>query len=48
VSTFKFGTFQTEGLGAAIIGVERTKVDGSEPIKFVRAVDVKASKDSSV
>lgn len=48
VSTFKFGTFQTEGLGAAIIGVERSEVYGSEPIKFVHAVDVKASKDSSV
>jgi len=48
VSTFKFGSFQTEGLGAAIIGVERSEADGSDPVKVVHAVDVKAAKDSSV
>jgi hypothetical protein len=48
VSTFQFGSFRTEGLGAAIIGVERSEVDGFEAVKVVRAIDVKAAKDSSV
>ena len=48
VSTSQFGSFRTEGLGAAIIGVERSEVDGFEAVKVVRAVNVKAAKDSSV
>ena len=48
VSTSQFGSFRTEGLGAAIIGVERSEVDGFEVVKVLRAVDVKATKDSSV
>ena len=48
VSTSQFGSFRTEGLGAAIIGIERSEVDGFEAVKVVRAVNVKAAKDSSV
>jgi SP family sugar:H+ symporter-like MFS transporter len=48
VSTFQFGRFRTEGLGAAIIGVERSEVDGSVPDKVMHAVDVKAVKNLSV
>ena len=48
VSTSQFGSFRTEGLGAAIIGVERSEVDGFGAVKGLHAVDVKAAKDSSV
>jgi SP family sugar:H+ symporter-like MFS transporter len=48
VSTFKFGAFQTEGLGAEIVGIERSEAGGSEPVKVVHALDVQAVKDSSV
>jgi len=45
VGTFRFGAYQTEGLGAKTIGVERAEVGAAESMKDVCGVDVKAGRD---
>ena len=42
VSTFKYGSFRTEGLGAKLVGVERTEADHAGSVKVMHDVDAEA------